>query len=81
MNISLTLRLDTRVIRSAKAFARRHGKSVSQLVSDYFAAITALRRPPMQRQRSYGPLTSQLCGSLKGSRVTESDYRRHLEEK
>jgi hypothetical protein len=81
MNTKLTLRLNDRAIRGAKAYARKRGKSVSQIVSDYFAAIATDPQTPAQRKRSYGPLTSQLCGSLKGSRVTESDYRRHLEEK
>ena len=41
MNTKLTLRLDDRLIDRAKRYSNRSGKSVSQLVSDYFALIEA----------------------------------------
>jgi multidrug resistance efflux pump len=37
----LTLRLEADVIRRAKAYARRRGKSVSTVVADYFATLRA----------------------------------------
>ena len=36
MNTKLTLRLDENLIKSAKNYASSSGKSVSQLVADYF---------------------------------------------
>ena len=39
MNTKLTLRLDQRLIRRAKAYARRTGRSVSQIVADYFRLL------------------------------------------
>ncbi len=41
MQTKLTLRLDDRLIRKAKDFASKNGKSLSQVVGDYFAAILA----------------------------------------
>ena len=41
MNTKLTLRLDEDLIRAAKRYAGNSGKSVSQLVADYFAVIDA----------------------------------------
>jgi len=78
MNTKLTLRLDDRLIDRAKRYSDRSGKSVSQLVSDYFALIEADEPIPgtelSQRVRA-------MIGSLKGAATTEDDYRRHLEEK
>ena len=41
MNTKLTLRLDDDLIRRAKDYADRSGKSVSGLVADYFAILTS----------------------------------------
>jgi hypothetical protein len=81
VNTKLTLRLDQRTIRGAKAYARHEGKSVSQLVSDYFRLIAGEGGSVARGTTRFGPLTSELYGSLKGSRVSQADYRRHLEEK
>jgi hypothetical protein len=78
VNTKLTLRLDDRLIRSAKRHSSKSGKSVSRLVSDYFALIDA------EQPRSATELTPRvrsLLGSLKGAAVDEQDYRRHLEDK
>ena len=45
MNVKLTLRLDDRRIRRAKAEARRRGKSVSQMVAEYFDALGGQGQP------------------------------------
>jgi hypothetical protein len=39
MNTKLTLRLNDSLIGQAKKYARTEGKSVSQIVADYFKAI------------------------------------------
>ena len=41
MNTKLTLRLDDQLILKAKRYSDRSGKSVSQLVADYFSLIDA----------------------------------------
>jgi hypothetical protein len=78
MNTKLTLRLDGALIRNAKVYARREGKSLSQIVAGYFGALSRQSEP---RSTRLGPVTSQLRGVLKGKRVEESDYRKHLEKK
>jgi hypothetical protein len=78
MNTKLTLRLDDDLIRVAKQYAGRSGKSVSRLVADYFALIDA------DTASTDAELTSRvraLLGALSGSTVDEQDYRRHLEDK
>lgn len=74
----LTLRLDERLIADAKAYARDHGRSVSQLVADYFDQLTAGRSPAPTPD---GSVTARLRGALRGAPVSEADHRRHLEEK
>jgi len=78
VNTKLTLRLDDGLIRSAKRYSHESGRSVSQLVADYFALIDAGAELP---ESQMSPRVRSLVGSLKGATVTESDYRRHLEEK
>ncbi len=78
MNKKLTLRLDDRLIDRAKRYSDRSGKSISQLVSDYFALIEA------EETISGTELTPRvwaMIGSLKGASITEEDYRQHLEDK
>ncbi|MDO9557222.1 MAG: DUF6364 family protein [Coriobacteriia bacterium] len=78
MNTKLTLRLDEDLIRSAKRHSAKSGKSVSRLVSDYFAVIDAQDRPIATELT---PRVRSLVGALSGSKLDERDYRRHLEKK
>jgi hypothetical protein len=78
MHTKLTLRLDERLIARAKRYSRRSGKSVSQLVADYFTLIEADEPIP---GTELTPRVRAMIGALKGADVTEADYRRHLEKK
>lgn len=78
MNTKLTLRLDDSLIRSAKRHSTKSGKSVSRLVSDYFALIETKEA---HLDTELTPRVQSLLGSLAGAEVSERDYRRHLEEK
>lgn len=77
MQTKLTLRLDDELIKAAKQHARQAGCSVSQMVSDYFAAIASAESRPA----TLAPKVSQLMGALEGAGVDETDYRAHLERK
>lgn len=78
MNTKLTLRLDESLIARAKRYSRRSGKSVSQIVADYFALIEADK--PIEGTE-LTPRVRAMKGSLKGASATEQDYRRYLEDK
>ena len=78
MNTKLTLRLDDELINRAKRYSDRSGKSVSQLVADYFALIETDEPIP---GTELTPRVRSMIGSLKGASTTEEDYRCHLEEK
>lgn len=77
MNTKLTLRMDVQLVQTAKAEATRRGKSVSQMVGEFFDALTS-KRPAGP---ALPPITASLVGVLKGRDVSESDYRKHLQEK
>ncbi len=76
MNTKLTLRLDDELIARAKRHSAKSGKSVSQLVSDYFTLIDA-----QDTEIEITPRVRSLRGVLASSGVSERDYKRHLEAK
>jgi len=78
MQTKLTLRLDDALINSAKKYARHHGKSVSQMVADYFALLDKKTVPREEEEST--PMLKSLRGVLKG-KVAEQDYRSYLEQK
>lgn len=77
MNTKLTLRMDDSQVQRAKEEAARRGKSVSQMVSEF---VDSLSSAP-QDEKKLPPITASLIGVLKGSRVSEVDYGKHLQEK
>jgi hypothetical protein len=77
MQTDLTLRIDQELVERAEAFSKKTGKSISELVAEY---IKKLPEPP-QEPATLTPIVSSLRGILRGSTVTEEDYRRYLEEK
>ncbi len=76
MNTKLTLRLDDRLISSAKRHSAESGRSISQLVADFFTLIEI-----EAGEVATTPRVRALRGVLAGSGLDASDYRRHLEEK
>jgi len=78
MNTKLTLRLEEDLIKSAKKHASIIGKSVSQMVSDYFYLLD---KNSLNKPVQITPLVKSLKGSLKGFDIDEKDYKKHLEGK
>ena len=77
MNTKLTLRLDDGLIRQAKTAAEKRGKSVSQMVAEFFSTLGERTKPAPE----YPPLTASLKGVLRDKPVDEGAYKRHLREK
>ncbi|MDQ7793845.1 MAG: DUF6364 family protein [bacterium] len=77
MHRKLTLRLDEGLIQKIKRISEKSGKSVSQMVADYFVLIDEV--DPDQREIT--PRVRSLYGALAGAEMSEDDYRRHLEAK
>jgi hypothetical protein len=80
MKKKLTLRMEQDVIEQAKAYAAKRGESVSKLVENYFAALTAPKQPSGEQQQ-LPPITRRLADRLPAPDVDEEDYHRYLEEK
>jgi hypothetical protein len=78
MATKLTLRIEEQLIERAKAYSKETGKSVSQLVADYLAALPHRQSGEPVRQT---PIVRSLRGMLRGAVLDEQAYRRHLEEK
>ena len=76
MNTKLTLRMDSLLVEQAKTQAAQRGKSVSQMFGEFVASLGANKR-----DRDLPPVTDSLLGIMKGHRVSETDYKRHLREK
>ena len=78
MNTKLTLRLEEALIKSAKIHAHSIGKSVSQMVADYFYLLD---KKKLKKPIQLSPIVKSLRGSLKKSDMDESDYKSFLEDK
>ena len=82
MQTKLTLRLDDRLIRRAKAYAQRSGKSLSELVAELFTRLQAPAvETPEGLPEPQSPAVRSLAGALAGKDLDREDYRRHLIEK
>ena len=77
MQTKLTLRLEDKLIRKAKAHARQTGRSVSQLVADYFSILGTAQN----KRRELTPNVKRLKGVLRGKQIDVEDYKQHLEDK
>ena len=78
MQTKLTLRLEDQLIEQAKSYAAHAGKSVSQIVADYFKLLTSEK---VKSASNSTPVTQSLRGLLRESKLDEEDYKKYLEEK
>ena len=77
----LTLRLEEQLIDNAKRFAKQSGKSLSQMVADYF---TLLEKHTLTNDKELPTVTASLKGVLQVEPfqgLDEIDYRTYLESK
>ena len=79
MQSKLTLRLDASLIKRAKAQARKAGKSLSQMVAEYFSLLS--EESHNFSAMNLPPLTKSLHGKLRGSDANREEYQRYLEKK
>ncbi len=81
MQTKLTLRLEEQLIDNAKRFAKQSGKSLSQMVADYF---TLLEKHTLTNDKELPTVTASLKGVLQVEPfqgLDEIDYRTYLESK
>lgn len=80
MQTKLTLRLDDKLIQKAKSQAKKSGKSLSQMVADYFKLLS--EKPSNLTSKELPPITRTLIGMLKTKEsITEDNYHHYLEDK
>ncbi len=79
METKLTLRMDEKLIHRAKKYARKSGKSVSQLVADFFGLLDSSGE--VKKSFDMTPKVKSLRGTFRGADLNINGYRRHLEEK
>jgi hypothetical protein len=80
MHTKLTLRIDVELIRKAKRYSKKSGRSLSSLVSNYLHLLTESEATKV-KEEDLTPWVRSLYGALKGSGVSEEDYKRYLEER
>ena len=78
MNAKMTLRMDETLIKKAKFEAGRRGKSVSQMVGEFFDSLGGSDREAVNY---LPPVTASLLGVLKAYSIDESAHKKHLREK
>jgi len=78
MQTKLTLRLEEQLIEQAKTYAAEAGKSVSQIVAEYFKLLTTQK---VKVPHPSTPITQSLRGLLRKSKLDEKDYKKYLEKK
>jgi hypothetical protein len=69
--------MDESIVRKAKIEAKRRGKSVSRMVSEFIESIGL----EQTSEKDLPPTTASLLGILKGKEISEEDYKKHLQEK
>lgn len=76
MNTKLTLTIEQSVIEKAKKYAQKRERSLSDLVENYFLALTS-DEPTIEKELS--PIVNSLKGSFK---MPESfDYKKELTDR
>lgn len=85
MQTKLTLRLESQLIENAKIYAENTGKSLSQIVSDYFQA---LQHQDLSKKKTTEtpPITQALEGILlspktQAKKINKNNYYEYLEKK
>lgn len=77
MKTKLTLRIEKDLIENVKEFSQKKGKSISKIVENYFKLILKDK----EKNEELTPTVKKLKGILKDKRISEEDYKKHLEEK
>ena len=78
MQTKLTLRLDAELIEKAKQYGKRTGRSVSQMVADYFALLD---QELAEGDDEVTPIVASMRGSLREVEVDARAVQREILEK
>ncbi len=83
MNKKLTLSLDETTIERAKRYAKRHRRSLSEMVESYFRYLTGTKPAKRRRESTPRGIVAELSGvvSVPNSLDVKTEYRRHRAER
>jgi hypothetical protein len=71
----LTIRLPKRHVEFAKAYAKVHGLTVTEVIDRYLRHIQALEQRPL------APELEAILGLVPGDVDAEAEYRRHIQSR
>ena len=63
MNTKLTLSIEERVIQQAKEYAKKNGRSLSNIVEEYLKSLAKIKK--IENTEKLHPLVEELSGSIK----------------
>jgi succinyl-CoA synthetase beta subunit len=75
MNTKLTLTIEKRIIEQAKRLARKHNRSLSDMVENFFKVLIKEQQP---KDVEINPLVKSLKGSFKPPK--HFDYKKELQK-
>ena len=75
MNTKLTLTIEKRIIEQAKKLARKHNRSLSNMVENFFKVLI---KEQQLKDVEINPLVKSLKGSFKPSK--HFDYKKELQK-
>lgn len=78
MQTKLTLRLDAELIARAKRYGKRTGRSVSQMVADYFALLD--QDIVADDGEQITPIVASLHGALSNLEIDAGELQREMLE-
>jgi hypothetical protein len=64
MTIKLTLSVEKEIIELSKEYAKKSGRSLSDLIENYLKTLVVSSR---HQDEKLGPITTKLSGIIKGS--------------
>ena len=63
MNTKLTLSIEAQVVEGAKEYAKKQGRSLSNIVEEYLKSVSKPKKK--MKKSALHPLVEELCGSVK----------------
>lgn len=78
MQAKLVLQLDNNLIQQADLYSKRIGKSVSEIVADFFSVLD---KEVSKEFTEIAPIVRSLKGSLRNADIGEEDYINYLANK
>jgi len=81
MQTKFILYLDEQLLKQATFYANDHGKTLTQIITDYLSLLAANPTQEAESDAELPPITRSLVGILQQSDIDEDDYHKYLEKK